>query len=134
MIQFISIFLLMLLHPFVTGAIEGILYGRKAAESFRWDEHLMFLVGRAIIGLLVLLTTDLTIFDRIILVICWIFCYALPHDESYYYTRAKIDKSRYVYGYQSPTSTAKLELNKLERLILLLIGLAGFIVYLFLKY
>jgi len=95
---------------------------------------LLYLAGRAIIGLLVLASFDLTIFDRVMLVICWIFCFALPHDEVYYFTRAKIDGKPYKYGYQSPTSTAKVELNKVERLILMLIGLAGLIVYMYLRF
>lgn len=110
------------------------MYGRKAAESFKWNEHLLFLAARVVIGLVLLLSYHLSIFDRIVIVITWILCYPLIHDESYYYTQAKIFLSRYVYGYQSSTSTAHWEFNKFERLWMAIAGLAVLCGCLIVKY
>ncbi len=103
------------------GAEEAILYSRKGADAFKWNEHILFVVNRALCAACILISpfTD----DRVIILIACIFFFPFIHDGAYYVTRGKIDMPQYRFNSDSTGSTATLEIKFKYRVALFLMGI-----------
>lgn len=122
--------LLLLAYSALSGIVEGILYGKKGADSFKGNEHGFFFAKMVAVGCLVLVKVDVSQWDRNVLVAAWIFMHAFVHDGFYYETRRQIDVPYYRWYYDySKTSTARLEIPFWPRTILFAIGSIGLAIY-----
>jgi hypothetical protein len=133
------VFLLQLFAA-LSGCIEAILYARRAAESFSFNEHIIIGMQRASVLLLVLAAALLPGYLGTKASACFelvpgLLLFPMSHDEAYNFTRLwlstraqlsddaagadwatwKVARALYVYGYQSPTTTARTDFNGKER-------------------
>jgi hypothetical protein len=125
----------------VWGFKEGILYSRKGADAFHWNEHLVFWVERIFAYLLWVagfITGMLAVTGRLWLVLTMgvsaLLCFPFFHDELYNLCRFLINNKKWVYGYQSPTTSALIDLPKLPRLLCLIAGLLLLSIYLYVRF
>jgi Zn-dependent protease with chaperone function len=134
------IVLLISIFAALSGCIEAILYARRAAESFTFNEHVLFGLQRASVLLLVLVAALLpgyvgTKASACLELVPGLLLFPLAHDEAYNFTRLwlsaraeltadaagadaaawHVARALYVYGYQSPTTTARTDFNGKER-------------------
>lgn len=155
------IVLLFCLFAALSGSIEAILYAGRAAESFTFNEHTLYTWQRASVLLLVLAAALLpgylgTKATACLELVPGLLLFPLAHDEAYNFTRLwltaralltadaagadraalQVARQLYVYGYQSPTTTARNDYNGKQRTALaavaLVICIAG-ILYLLCK-
>ena len=105
-----ALILALCLNYSILGAVEAILWSKKAADAFKWNEHVLLGVQRLmVIGAIILASTmslkEVLYAIGISLPMWWFF-----HDGAIYLTRNLIDKNVYVKRWfdVSTTSTAKL--------------------------
>ena len=125
----ISMYFLLNILACVLGFKEGILYSRKGAEAFRWDEHLVFLIERSLIAILLILFCFLNLEEAVVLIILWVFSFSYWHNGCYFVSREYIDVPKYHFTGESDTSSAVLELNFWQRASLKIISIIGLIIY-----
>lgn len=113
----IATFLVLILFAASSGLEQAILFSRKGAEAFKWNEHFVFFVTRCALVGIAWSAAGLSVVDRLLLIPIFALCFSMPHNEVYYYSRAKIDRHRYTWGYKSATSTAWLDLNTWQRTV-----------------
>ncbi len=111
------------------GFKEGILYSRKGAEAFRWDEHLVFMIERTLMGILLVLFCFLNLEEALVLVVLWAFSFSYWHNGFYYVSREMIDVPKYHFHGDSDSSTAVLELTLWKRATLKITSVIGLIIY-----
>lgn len=141
----------MLVLPFLLFAaasafVEAVLYARRAADSFSFNEHLVMslqrgaviLLGPAAVLLYLWTGSDWYVVSETVPALL---LFPLVHDEAYNFTRLWIDykanplvtdgaayglaRLKYTYGYQSPTTTARNDFNGRQRTGLALLGLVA---------
>ncbi|HEX8350417.1 MAG TPA: hypothetical protein VF598_10685 [Hymenobacter sp.] len=147
--------LLFLLFGAFSAFVEAVLYARRGAEAFAFNEHAVMTLQRAAVVLLgpaALLLLHWT--DSAWYVACEavpaLLLFPLVHDEAYNFTRLWIDykanplvpdndafgmaRLKYTYGYQSPTTTARFDFTGRQRTWLAILGLAAWVLaaYIFL--
>lgn len=113
-------FLALCAYTCLSGWKDAILWSKKGAEAFPWNEHIVFVAERAAVGTLVFV--DVPIGQKLIVVVCWIFAFSFLHNGFYYETRKRIDKPDYYWFSDSTTSTATLEMNATFRTVLFVIS------------
>jgi hypothetical protein len=124
----------LLSYALLAGAVEGILYGMKGSASFKWNEHIVFFLKMCSVGVLYLLPPVTLVVDRCVVLACWILFYSLVHDGAYYETRRLIDQPQYRWYYDySKTSTARLEIRFLWRVLMGSAGTVLIVAYQFVK-
>lgn len=80
-------FLVIIMYACVEGFTHAVLYGRRGADSFKWNEHLLFNAQRAI------LVTALFFKPDIYSIISGLLCFSFFHNGFYYTQRDRIDNS-----------------------------------------
>lgn len=120
---------MLLASAYLEGITHAILWSGRKSESFKWNEHLVFVFQRGLFALALFTPASWSP------VLAGGLCYVMIHNGSYYYYRNKIDKS-YPDGFWSqPTSgsTAVINFSVRNRIILFAIGLAVLAFALFYK-
>lgn len=120
--------ILLIVYSCLAGMVEAVLYSKRASEAFKWNEHVLFVLKMACIGLLFLLNVSGSYYDRGVDVAVWCLVHPFFHDGAYYETRRRIDVPSYRWYFDySKTSTARLEIRFVLRVCMLAgaIGLFG---------
>ncbi len=126
-------YLIQLLYTFysiLAGYNDAVLYGRKGAASFSWNEHALFVIERVILVCLPLATslTHPSLWRQACDALVFALLYSLLHNTSYYHARNQIDGSQHnPFTYQSPTSSAKHEYGPKVRWLLGGLGLVALV-------
>ncbi len=107
------------------GAIEAILYSKKAAGAFKWNEHALFVINRALIAVCLILSPYAS--DRVQVMTAAIFMFPLIHDGFYYVTRHLIDVPEYRFNSNSTSSTARFEIKFTWRVVLFAMGIVIYV-------
>jgi len=113
---------------------QAILWSRLGADSYSWNEHLLFVGIRSIYLITILLATQLTIIAGLFIAGAFILSFAFFHDGMYYEQRYQIDNRVYRkrwWSNPSLTTTSKIKFTSTTRIVLALIGLGVFIAGLF---
>lgn len=109
----------------IFGIKEAILYSRKGAESFKYNEHIIWVIERCLI--LLLFTTacyfPTNLKGMIIHCVYFILSFSFFHNGFYFITQNKILNNGKNFFSYSETSTAVFELKFQQRLFLFLIGI-----------
>jgi hypothetical protein len=118
--------LFLILEAVLFGIKEGILYSRKGADAFPGNEHVLFTYERITVALIAIAAVaDAYLFGLTFVgyeVVAWSYHFSLFHNEAYYGCRAKIEGITYVFGYKSPSTTAKVDFSGPQRNALAAIG------------
>jgi len=128
------------MYSVFSGIKDGVLWGRKGADSFKIDEHKIFYGERASISILIVLIAlgwwlkFLIPLDLILCEICYLISFPFFHNSSYYESRNKIDNAYRGYWSDSTTSTAEWNFNFKTRVILFIFSLLILITYEIFKY
>ena len=117
---------------FLRGVEQGILYGMKGADSFKWNEHIVLgavrvlIVGAVIVGGIV---GEKNIAGLVAIVIAFIPSFWFWHNTAYYYTRHMIDSRVYPdwLTANSKTSSASINVPFVWRIIGLVISVIFFV-------
>lgn len=108
------------------GVKEGILYSRKGADAFPGNEHTLFTWERlTVAGVALAALLDAYLFGITFVgyeVVAWSYHFSFFHNEAYYGCRAKIEGIPYVFGYKSPSTTAKVDFSGPQRNALAIAG------------
>jgi hypothetical protein len=102
-------FLVLCAYACFSGWKDAILWSKKGADAFPWNEHLVFVAERAAVGTLVFV--DVPIGQKLIVVVCWLAAFSFLHNGFYYETRKRIDVPYYHWFADSTTSTATIQMN-----------------------
>lgn len=114
----------------VSGWIEGILYSRKGADAFKWNEHILYVVAGIIIGFLyVSANHEAYGMERFMVGVSAWFMFPLVHDASYFETRRFTDISTYRWYSYSTDRSNRIEFRPIVRICLASTGLTGLIIY-----
>lgn len=108
-----------IVHSFFCGMNDSILWGRKGADSFSWNEHLILLFNRY--SWIVVLFIQFTLLD----IVSSILMVMALHPGFYYQGRKWLD-NRYIGFFDNPdiTSTAKINLLLWHRIIIFTLSIA----------
>jgi hypothetical protein len=129
------IYFIRIVYPCCSGLKDAILWGRKGADSYTWDEHNVFIIERIFQTLYVLFVivlwylSILTPLDLIISEIAYILSFPFFQDSFYYEGRKRIDGAYKGFWDDSATSTAKLNFKFKTRLLLFLFGILTIVLY-----
>lgn len=112
------------------GLSHAILWSKRGTDSFRWNEHVVFVIMRAGIAI------SAVVQSSVWTIVAWILAYSFLHNGTYYVGRARIDGA-YPKGWagwfaKSKSSSAKLELGPVGRTLLFVAGVAVFVYQFFL--
>lgn len=130
----IYLYLLFCIYAIVEGVIEAILYGKKGAETFSWNEHIVYVFARIMVLFSILFASRLTHLSNLDCLIYASVCmlsFPFFHDGSYYETARKINRPEYRFWSNSQTSTAKIEITWFVRVNMLLVSIISLLVYYF---
>lgn len=124
----ITCFVSMVIFSGCSGFWDAVLYSKTGADSFHWDEHIIWLCIRVSAGLSILSSYWMALITGNIwpvfgVLLAFFLVFSFFHNEVYYWTRAKIAQKKYIFGYQSSTSSAKFEMNVYIRTLGLILGL-----------
>lgn len=118
------IYLLYILYAYLNGSTEAFIYARKGADSLPADEHNWFTAERILLGGAVVIGVLYGTFFGTAAAL-YLVClesvasaagFSYWHNGWYYLMRDKIDGTAHGWKYQSPTDTAKTQLNYQARL------------------
>lgn len=124
MVLYTLLILLFNAYAIVSGYKDSILWSRRAADAFTWNEHIVFIVERIVIIALVIASTHVSPIQALGATLAFLLMFSLTHNQAYYHGRSLIDHTPFIWSYSSTTSTAKIELNYTLRLALFLVGIA----------
>lgn len=122
------------------GITQGILWSKKGAEAFRWNEHIVF-VSTVVVALVCMFISYQMSDGRLLVlsILSAMFMYPFFYNGSYYESRKRIAQldNRVIYpqGWRSDpsvSSTALINFRFKQRLALLYIGviiIGGFYIY-----
>lgn len=111
----------------VLGFKEGILWSKKGADAFKWNEHIVFAIERIGIGLLAFFAVDWQI------ILVSVLAFPFFHNGVYYWSRNLINEDVYdreFFDEPSSTSTAKINFSLINRIVGFVLSLILLIVYL----
>jgi len=106
--------LLFIIYSSIAGVIEAILYARKGAETWKWNEHALYILNAVIFAFGVFampLFIHTTFIESVLGVACCALCYPFFHDGLYYESARQINRKDYRFWSNSKTSTAKIEIT-----------------------
>jgi hypothetical protein len=117
----IEFWILLNLYACVSGTKDAILYCKKATESFKWNEHIVFFIERSIVCSIPIITLyfNISLANITWCLLAFVLSFSFFHNGFYYETRRKIDVPTYRWNSNSKESSAKLELNFVVRTFLL---------------
>lgn len=110
----IYLYLLFCLYASIEGVTEAILYCKQGAESFKWNEHIIYVVGRGIVLTGFLFSSKFMVFNLESFAVGALVCvlaFSFFHDGFYYETARRINRPDYRFNSNSKTSTARLEIT-----------------------
>lgn len=118
----------------IAGFKEGILYSKRGAESFYWNEHILFVFERSfwLILLLSSALSDMHNIDFLFLIFISILSFSFFHEWFYNISRKKIDLKNRIknpISYSSKSSTAVINFNFKQRLFMLLLSLLFLLIH-----
>lgn len=118
--QAILSYLLVIAFASCEGITHAILWSRKGAHAFKWNEHKVFVVQRLLFGAAALFTASPWA------LYAGAFAYPFFHNGFYYTYRDKIDGTYPKrFWAHSTSSTAKLNFTVRFRLVMFVISLLG---------
>ena len=129
----VVLFLQLCAYACISGIKDGILWSKKGADSFTWDEHIVLVAERACIGSIVLVIPLLIepSFEKVSAVLfSFCMCFSFLHNGCYYTTRRYIDVDYYHWFSESKSSSARFNANSTLRTILFIVGVLAFGLYL----
>jgi hypothetical protein len=132
MIALIISYLAFNIYACISGLKDSILYSLKGAESFPWNEHTIYTSERIAIVVLIVSGAFMDQKDLWVLILCIAFSFSFWHNGFYYEGRSFIDKKEYSFISDSTSSTAKLEVKWITRLIMKIVSilfLTGYIIF-----
>lgn len=109
----------MLVFAACEGIAHAILWSKRGADAYKWNEHIVFVVQRIVLGLLIWYSSDLAY------LIAGSIAYIPVHASVYYEARKRIDGS-YPKGWMSEPSsksTARFNFSFFTRILLFFISL-----------
>lgn len=95
----IFLYIVFLIYPAISGIKDAVLWSKKGTDSFKFDEHFIFVIERAAFIFSVLLTayvvknSCVTPWNILAIFFCWALGFPFVHNGSYYWGRSKIDKA-----------------------------------------
>lgn len=125
-------FLLLCAYACISGVKDGILWSKKGADAFEWNEHIVFISERACIGSMVLVLpfiNKLSLLDSCAVLASFCLCFSFLHNGCYYTTRRYIDVDYYNWFSESKSSSAKFNFGIVLRLVTFFVGLAVISIY-----
>lgn len=125
------IYTLFLIYASLSGMNNAILYGKRGAETFKWNEHMLFFIERGTvlgIGLYGSLFVKASIKECLILLTACVFAFSFYHNAFYYETTRQINRPDYRFWSNSKTSTAKVNMDFKYRFPLAIISI-GLMMY-----
>lgn len=128
----IYIYLLFVIYSSIAGSVEAILYGKKGAETFKWNEHVLFIsnAGVVLAGLLIAqYIPELNIVEKVLSLAICICSYPFFHDGFYYETAKRINRPDYKFSSNSKTSTAHIEIPWFFRFNLFIASVIVYLAY-----
>jgi hypothetical protein len=123
MILFILYIVLLWLFSSLLGASDGILWGRQASDSFKWNEHIVLASHRALVLVLIILAKFLPVPDLFIALTAGFLSFSFFHNGIYYITRHYIDVEYYKFSSDSRQSSALFEVPFRLRYLLFVLSL-----------
>lgn len=129
-------FLLLCAYACISGVKDGILWSKKGADAFEWNEHIVFIAERACIGSIVLVLpfiNKISLLDSCAVLASFCLCFSFLHNGCYYTTRRYIDVDYYNWFSESKSSSAKFNLGIVFRITIFFVGLIGFGCYLYFR-
>ena len=122
----------LLSYACISGVKDGILWSKKGANAFEWNEHIVFISERACIGSMVLVLpfiNKLSLLDSCAVLASFCLCFSFLHNGCYYTTRRYIDVDYYNWFSESKSSSAKFNFGIVLRLVTFFVGLAVISIY-----
>jgi len=116
----------------ISGVKDGILWSKKGANAFEWNEHIVFISERACIGSMVLVLpfiNKFSLLDSGAVLASFCLCFSFLHNGCYYTTRRYIDVDYYNWFSESKSSSAKFNFGIVLRLVTFFVGLAVISIY-----
>lgn len=129
----VTLLLLLLAYTAISGVKDGLLWSKKGADAFAWNEHIVLVAERISVGLLPLsymIIKNYTYIDYAALLATWLLLFSFIHNGFYYETRRRIDQPDYDWFSDSSTSTAWFETDIITRTLCFIIGILAFSYYL----
>ena len=120
----------------ISGVKDGILWSKKGANAFEWNEHIVFISERACIGSMVLVLpfiNKLSLLDSCAVLASFCLCFSFLHNGCYYTTRRYIDVDYYNWFSESKSSSARFNLGIVFRLVTFSVGILAFSIYNYIK-
>lgn len=120
----------------ISGVKDGILWSKKGADAFEWNEHIVFIAERACIGSIVLVLpfiTNISLLDSVVVLASFCLCFSFLHNGCYYTTRRYIDVDYYNWFSESKSSSARFNLGIVFRLVTFSVGILAFSIYNYIK-
>ena len=108
------LYLFFCLYACISGVKDAILYAKNGAETFTWNEHILFNAERFSVLFLVGFATlfvDLNTLGTELLMIACTLSFSFFHNGFYYETARQINRPDYRFWSNSKTSTAKFEIT-----------------------
>lgn len=134
----LTVLLLQLLsYTCISGIKDGILWSKKGADSFTWNEHIVFIAERATIGSIVFVLpflSNTSFLDSSVVLATFCMCFSFLHNGFYYTTRRYIDVDYYHWFSESKSSSARFNFGYFLRTASFFCGLVCFACYLYLRH
>lgn len=111
----------MIFSTLLEGVNNSLITARKGFLAYSWNEHILFVLQRGCIPLILFIILEDWKLSLLLLVID-ILQFSFFHNGAYGESMRRIGFKEYSWTYNSPTSTAKIELNFVVRSILLILG------------
>jgi len=128
------IYLLFVIYSSLAGSVEAILYGRQGAETFKWNEHVLYVLKAGfVLGgyLLAPYLVHMSILESLVCFGISSMAYPFFHDGFYYETARRINRPDYRFSSNSQTSTADIEVLWSIRLNAFLVSIITLLIYTF---
>ena len=132
MVALLILELQLLSYACISGWKDAILWSRKGADAYDWNEHYIFNAERACVGSIALtipLLKDFTFVDSSAIIGVFLLCFSFLHNGFYYWQRSKIDVNKYHWFSNSKTSSAWYNANSTVRTIFFVVGVLAFSIY-----
>lgn len=121
------------IYASLSGVKDGILYGRRGADSFSWNEHVVYVIERMAFGAMFLSGFAVGLIGSYwsvgMITISAVFGFSFWHNGYYYITRGRISGTYGYFSQNSTSSTAVIELRWHPRLMLEALSWICFLIY-----
>lgn len=127
----ITLYILFCLYASISGMKDAILYGKQGAETFKWNEHILFNLERATVLSLMAqaLFVKMDVYGLMVLTGSCILSFSLFHNGFYLESARQINRPDYHFYSNSQTSTAPFEITWNLRLFMFILSIAALITY-----